>query len=64
MDVNRLRLVLSIYEIDHGRLALEAGLSRTHLSRLLSGQVTAVRRETRCRLAVGLHKLITAENVV
>ena len=63
MDASRLRLILAIYEINHGRLALEAGLSRTHLSRLLGGQVRRVRPETRRKLVEGLRLLITPDNV-
>jgi len=59
-----LRAALAGLGISHKCFADAAGLTQAQVSRVLNGKSQHLRRETRERLAKGLQRLITPQNVV
>lgn len=59
-----LRFILLHFGIGSRDLAQSAGLSEYHLSRVLCGKQKRIARSTRKKLAAGLRRIITADNVI
>ena len=60
----KLRTILLGLGVDQRQYAQICGLTKEHINRLLPGKVTSPGQDTREKLAHGLRRLITTDNIL